>query len=318
MRLIRQSSLSFQKGTSDKVYEIDLCEAGEGEFVVNFRYGRRGARLREGTKTPFPESLAKAEDIFARLVAEKTGKGYLIDGETGAPTPIPELTESVVPQSDDPRITATIDRINRGFTEERWKLSRAIWRAGAWQLSEALPSLRALAENATGMDAWCLAFALGRCGNESDLETLATLTSSNSEDVSYLRIAREAQLALSSESEQTVFIDQVIAELPSVVRESLESPDFIEVTKDLIENGDSPLSLSADLYLISRRHPHVREALYSLSKTISPSKNGMLLIRQLFKAAEFRRDAEVYGALVQRFETSVSYTHLTLPTICSV
>ena len=274
--------------------------------MVNFRYGRRGARLREGTKTPFPESLAKAEDIFARLVAEKTGKGYLIDGETGAPTPIPEVSELAVPQNDDPRITATIDRINRGFTEERWKLSRAIWRAGVWQLSEALPNLRALAENATGMGALCLAFALGRCGNESDLETLATLTSNNSEDVSYLRIAREAQLALSSEPEQTAFIDQVIAELPSVVRESLESPDFIEVTKDLIENGDSPLSLSADLYLISRRHPHVREALYSLSKTISPSKNGMLLIRQLFKAAEFRRDAEVYGALVQRFETSPS------------
>ena len=50
MRLIKQRKLYFKDGKSDKIYEVDLCEAGEGEFVVNFRYGRRGATLREGTK----------------------------------------------------------------------------------------------------------------------------------------------------------------------------------------------------------------------------------------------------------------------------
>ena len=51
MKLIQQSILSFQQGKSDKVYEIDLCETAPGEYVVNFRYGRRGANLREGTKS---------------------------------------------------------------------------------------------------------------------------------------------------------------------------------------------------------------------------------------------------------------------------
>lgn len=76
MRLIRQTTLYFQEGNSDKVYEVDLCEAGEGEYIVNFRYGRRGARLREGTKTSFPEPLDKAEKVFDRLVQSKLNKGY--------------------------------------------------------------------------------------------------------------------------------------------------------------------------------------------------------------------------------------------------
>ena len=39
MKLIKQTSLHFREGNSDKVYEIDLCEVGADAYVVNFRYG---------------------------------------------------------------------------------------------------------------------------------------------------------------------------------------------------------------------------------------------------------------------------------------
>src|SRR6185436_14110631 len=61
---------------SDKVYEVDLVEVASGQYVVNFRYGRRGATLRDGTKTAVPVPLEKARAIFAELVAEKTRGGY--------------------------------------------------------------------------------------------------------------------------------------------------------------------------------------------------------------------------------------------------
>src|SRR5688572_23547149 len=77
MRLVCQTKLQFKEGNSDKVYEVDLCEAGDG-FVVNFRYGRRGTELKEGTKTIAPVSLAEAEKIFQKLIDEKTRKGYHI------------------------------------------------------------------------------------------------------------------------------------------------------------------------------------------------------------------------------------------------
>ena len=63
MRLVRQVSLFFKEGNSDKVYEIDLCTTGNELYVVNFRYGRRGTALKEGTKTPEAVSLQKAEGI---------------------------------------------------------------------------------------------------------------------------------------------------------------------------------------------------------------------------------------------------------------
>ena len=41
MRVIEQARLWFREGTSDKVYEVDLVELVAGQYVVNFRFGRR-------------------------------------------------------------------------------------------------------------------------------------------------------------------------------------------------------------------------------------------------------------------------------------
>ena len=35
MKLLARVTLAFQEGASDKVYEIDLCEVGAGQHVVN-------------------------------------------------------------------------------------------------------------------------------------------------------------------------------------------------------------------------------------------------------------------------------------------
>ena len=54
MKLVKTIALEFREGKSDKVYEVDLCEVGPDRFVVNFRYGRRGAKLQGGSKTAVP------------------------------------------------------------------------------------------------------------------------------------------------------------------------------------------------------------------------------------------------------------------------
>ena len=76
MRVIEQARLWFREGTSDKVYDVDLVEVAANQHVVNFRYGRRGSPLRDGTKTATPLPLAKAKAIFDKLVAEKVAGGY--------------------------------------------------------------------------------------------------------------------------------------------------------------------------------------------------------------------------------------------------
>jgi len=81
-------NLYFREGTSDKVYHAEIVEQGDG-FVVNFAYGRRGAKLQTGTKTPKPVSREKAEEIYFKLVTEKTDKGYATDEPDAAAVPPP-------------------------------------------------------------------------------------------------------------------------------------------------------------------------------------------------------------------------------------
>jgi len=70
-------SLEFRQGTSDKVYHVQTVDEGGG-YVVNFQYGRRGAALTSGTKTPKLVSRGDAERLHLKLVDEKMAKGYTL------------------------------------------------------------------------------------------------------------------------------------------------------------------------------------------------------------------------------------------------
>ena len=72
---VKQASLFYTHGSSDKEYHAQIVERGDG-YVVDFQYGRRGGPLQTGSKTPSPVALDKATAIFDKLVKEKTSKGY--------------------------------------------------------------------------------------------------------------------------------------------------------------------------------------------------------------------------------------------------
>lgn len=77
----QSTTLYFREGSSDKVYQLDLREKAPG-WVVDFAFGPRGKAMKPGTKTQTPVPLAKAQQIYAQLLKEKTGKGYS-PGEDG-------------------------------------------------------------------------------------------------------------------------------------------------------------------------------------------------------------------------------------------
>lgn len=74
-KTIKAISLHYQDERSDKIYNAAIDQVAGG-YVVNFAFGWRGADLTPGTKTNTPVELSKAEKIFAKLVSEKTSKGY--------------------------------------------------------------------------------------------------------------------------------------------------------------------------------------------------------------------------------------------------
>ena len=76
------TELEYREGSSDKVYRAAV-EAGGGGFVVSFAYGRRGATLNTGTKTPQPVAYDEAVKVYEKLVKSKTAKGYKPVAGTG-------------------------------------------------------------------------------------------------------------------------------------------------------------------------------------------------------------------------------------------
>lgn len=72
---MKNISLYFKEGSSSKEYHIQLVEKN-GKYAINFQYGRIGNALQAGTKTPAPVSFEEADKIYAKLLKEKTSKGY--------------------------------------------------------------------------------------------------------------------------------------------------------------------------------------------------------------------------------------------------
>lgn len=78
MNTLAQTSLYYAEGRSNKEYHAELVGI-DGGYLVNFRFGRRGASLTAGTKTATPVDFAQAKTIYDKLVKEKTAKGYTPD-----------------------------------------------------------------------------------------------------------------------------------------------------------------------------------------------------------------------------------------------
>ena len=256
MKLLQQVCLVFTRGASEKVYEVDLCQLGNDQYVVNFRYGRRGGVLKDGSKTPLPVSRTEAERIYSKLVNGKREQGYRedqADSQTPAPTPTstptptqpePEPVLAVTPEThprerailerlaagDRVRQSATVvsltQRIRRRFRRTRtyvWPLERAIWRAGELNIAAAEPMLLNLLGTAGALRDYCIVWALGRCGSERSIASLRALYDNPKTPEHVRRITSEALLQLYSEDEKTRFLDSYKQKLPSELSAALQN-----------------------------------------------------------------------------------------------
>lgn len=77
MSLIQTTTLYFQDGSSDKVYQINLQQENSNSgYEVICHYGRRGTSLQSAIKTSKPVDFNTAKKVFDKTVAEKRSKGY--------------------------------------------------------------------------------------------------------------------------------------------------------------------------------------------------------------------------------------------------
>ncbi len=357
MKLIKQTALVFRAGRTEKIYEIDLCEVGDGQFVVNFRYGRRGKPLKDGSKTVLPVDRAEAERVYEKLRTGKINAGYTeggVSAEAAAPAPAqspsasaparppaaapsgppPRTVAQAASTSDDPRVQAVLARLARGEvantgrvrntgvgrrvrqamgrvlrnvtgSQRVWSLERAIWRAGELKIKEAEPYLLQLLDSKSGRKGYSTIWALGFCGSSASISKLNSIYTSSSRTVHERRIAAEALLKLYDANGRRAFREALIDQLPHALRgPARQGPAsaFSAALGSHLSTRDPKglMELLETVYLIDNKH--VRPGLLETLRTAPLRPPWFRPLRHIFKAAEYRRDPEVFGLMAHRFE----------------
>jgi predicted DNA-binding WGR domain protein len=305
MKLVRQTRLHFKEGNSDKVYEADLCDLGDGRFTVNFRYGRRGTDLKEGAKTSVPVARDEAEKIFQKLVDEKTRKGYHIVGGAAQGETIEKPKSAASPEFDeDARKNWILAKLNDAKAKSNPRIERIIWRAGELKIKEAAPPLINLLGTAKDLRDYCIAWSLGFCGDGSTtLPVLEKLAATHPSE-SVRRIAGEAIYKLADENLRARLREKAAAELPENLRNALESGESeifeTALAKEIENQKRGSFDVLTRLYQIENEM--TRPVLLKILAEAPFSPRWFKPVRHIFKMAEYRRDAEVFGVIAKRFE----------------
>jgi predicted DNA-binding WGR domain protein len=314
MQLIQRKTLVYQAGSSDKVYEVDLCAVAADRYLVNYRYGRRGGALKEGSQTPAALDLGAAQKVFDKLVASKTTKGYR---EAGLAAPVVEkkaVNLSLIPDAAGrdqyvlDRLAAAVNNPGQADLPKQWKIDRVIWRAGELQLAAATPLLMQL-WGKNPLRNYSIAWALGYCGDAQAVAFLerAYRDSNNPEHVR--RISLEAIFQL-SEPQKTKLKTELIARLPPDIQMAINGQESVafmtELTLQYLSKATPQQFLILEiLYQIDLDLCHL--TVLDILQTAPLTPNYFKAIRHVFKIAEYRQDAPVLALLTYRFDQEPAF-----------
>lgn len=285
--------------------------ADEG-YLVNQRQGRSGEEWRESTSTPQPVDLATAERLFAQARESKLAQGFVDPTAAAAPPPVapPPVADTAAHDAPGVADRTLLQRLEHGswkaLSLERRK--RTIWRIGERRLRAAVPSLVDLIERGDAMQDYCIAFAIGRCGDRGAMPAMHELHRRAS-DSAVRRIALQAWLMLATEDERHAHATQLFSAWPEALRSAWTSQDSAGLLARASQGGGWPgLDGGAwleQLYQVaqdSSQAPLARPLLLDALRHIPLRGATFAAARHLYKMAEMRADAEVFAVLQLRFE----------------
>ena len=315
MKLLKQQILYYKEDNSDKVYEIDLCEVNHGKFVVNFRYGKRGTSLKDGTKTILPVNREEAEKIYTRLLAEKMKKGYResLEAFTGKEKQAGSSSKADGALGPDSRNSYLIEQITRIAAEiaaGKYKADKhnqrrhrhMIINAGVLKLAEVERALVSCLGRGAPLLDYAIAHALGQLSQDKaqTIAALVKLYQKTSTPEFVKRIAVEAMQILSDAPGD--FKEHLIKALPVELRTRVNghADALYEVLKTYLNPG-MPQSFEVLYKLYQIDNLTCRQTLLRLLAEVPLQPLWFRQVRYIFKAAEYRRDIEFYALLAYRF-----------------
>ncbi|WP_296948748.1 hypothetical protein [uncultured Massilia sp.] len=311
MNLVR--TVKLLRRQKDKVVhcEIELC-ASPGlpeRYLVNVRQGRMGEEWRESTRTPQPVALAAAQQLFDQALEAKHAQGFVAPSAMPSPTVEVPVPAPPVPTEADRTLLQRLERGSwRALSDARRK--RTIWRIGERRLRAAVPVLVEQLERGDALQDYCIAWAIGRCGDPGARAAMRELHARSPSDA-VRRVARQAWLLLADAEERHDHAQALVAAWPATLRASWDAGDDAAMLAVAI-GGAGWAGLAPDAWLeqldqvaqdpsmAARARPLLLEALRR-----APLRPGIFrAVRHIYKMAEMRADATLFALLQRRFEAT--------------
>ncbi|GJD59795.1 hypothetical protein [Methylobacterium dankookense] len=315
MKVVRSARLHLREGSSDKVYEVDLVEndavAASERFLVNVRYGRRGAALREGSKTPRPVAGDAATKVFDSVVVSKLNGGYRHADRPepgGAARAAEGLAEGLAgPEGREAVLLARLAECRRGRWPDRER-ERLLWRIGQLRLASAAPDLLALAQAIGPAEAsYALVWALARAAGAEAAAALEAVAAATRSTV-IRDLARFALVSPLMGAHRHVAVEE--PDLPGMVDRPARAgdPDGLVGALTALAEHD-PGRLGPALVALGRRaqaEAGLHAALCAALPRLPARPPYLIGLRRLFKQAEMADDAGLFGATARRIETATA------------
>ncbi|WP_309396889.1 hypothetical protein [Cerasicoccus maritimus] len=312
-------------GGAVQLFQIDLCDNGDGKYVVNYRWGKLDTIYKESSRTVFPVDLPEAQKIFHAVVEEKLAAGYVhsVDGldsgaakasaagEAAPTTPNGPVVVAPMPASD-PRAETVLGHL-RGAIDGQlprsgWKLSRVIWRAGELGLAEAVPLLLRLGLKGENFHDYSLLWALARLKSTDAISLFREVFGdAHFPQGEQQRVAAEGLMRTLPEAERLAFAQRLVKRLPAKLQPETTdgtAEQFAVQLAEVCQRHGGLCDFIYAAYLLSEVHPHVLAGMVLFCRQTPLRPNLFKPIRWLFKAAELRCDSELFAVLSYRFETS--------------
>ena len=327
MKLIEQSKLFYKEGNSDKVYEIDLCEVGSNSYVVNFRYGKSGTTLKEGTKTPSPVSRPKAQAVFTALETEKTKKGYKKQATTNQlkkekefPSSISSKEEAILQRLKEAvEKTKSPDGNIESIFKTYWKTGRVAWQVGEIKLKSATPFLIELLEKDDSLetiDIYSILWALVRCEAKQAIPVFERYANNKDAENHLRKIAREGLMSVNFDAEieeqsqaKINTITHLVQSLPTTIQEYTLHQDGKVLQNEIhqrIKEKQKDFQFLETLYLLVHVYPFLHKVVLDTVSRLPLRPPFFKYIRSIYKLAELREDIRLLGLLSYRFEKSTA------------
>lgn len=306
MRLQQQKTLFFAQGKSDKVYEISLLDAGDDLFVVNFRYGRRGANLQEGTKTVFPVPYDEAIKVYNKLIESKVKKGYNENVEESGLKKEPKNSSPILNSAQEKTILKYLRQGSQGTYTRSWKMSRILWKAGELRLSSAASLIDYFVFSEDEFEQYSAIYALQKIGPEDSLEKILKVFHLKGFEDKSGRIAAATILLSNNEAYISAVVSAAKQKLPFNWQVIFTHPEESIALFSLyyFKGGIIDEYVIYYTYLASYNNKKLREQLFIFLQDIPLKVNSFKSIRYIFRAAEVLNDVTFFALIAKRIAIS--------------